>query len=181
MTHQDLKAIQARADAALPAPWDCLVPQSGDTPVLYAAIPNGDEICVDAYELTREQVSANLEFCAHARSDVPRLLKYVAELEAALHAVAGTDRTPEYVNPEDDHIATPREIALTALGIPDAITHDQAVDERGLRQRIEKLELQNEVLRRAAIAYCGASLFGTFENTERTEVLDNVIKSGVTL
>lgn len=64
----DIKAIEARAAAATPGPWEA----SKDGWTAWAGnVKIADYLDPD-----------NAEFIAHARTDIPRLLDYIKELEA---------------------------------------------------------------------------------------------------
>jgi hypothetical protein len=87
MTQLDLDAIEARANAATPGPWD------GDTcdgisqhwtrekPWLDVLVMEGS----DSWAGCNHRISVSegdAEFIAHAREDVPALVQRVRELEA---------------------------------------------------------------------------------------------------
>jgi hypothetical protein len=75
-TPLDLDAIERRANAATPGPWDCY----SDDENTYAVqeSDDGDMIC-EAMESLK-----NANFIAHARTDVPALIAEVRNLRAKL-------------------------------------------------------------------------------------------------
>lgn len=75
----DLKAIRERCESAIPGPWRRGARDSfNDNPrVLYAG----------PWPFAEFNDEPNLEFCAHARADIPALLFTVEELAKALEAV----------------------------------------------------------------------------------------------
>jgi hypothetical protein len=75
LTHEELAAIAARAEAATPGPWKS---EMGN---VYPDSPEG-EVQLDymavAYDITREDNDG--PFIAHARTDIPRLLATIERL-----------------------------------------------------------------------------------------------------
>jgi len=84
-----LDAIEARYEAASPKPWIVVIPRGEslyDRPYIMA---DGTDVVEGAYleEWNVEaagQVHADLEFCAHARTDVPLLVAEVKRLRDKL-------------------------------------------------------------------------------------------------
>ena len=73
----DLKAIKERCDAATPGPWSaCREAYSEDAHHLYT----GKWVW---YEYTKSTFwsKEDMDFCAHAREDVPKLLEEVEKLQ----------------------------------------------------------------------------------------------------
>ena len=73
----DLKAIKERCDAATPGPWSaCIEAYSEDAHHLYT----GKWVW---YEYTKSTFwsKEDMDFCAHAREDVPKLLEEVEKLQ----------------------------------------------------------------------------------------------------
>jgi len=73
MTEQELKEIEARANAATPGPWSSI---SEDAASDYAS--------VGPFVETAEQCETNCKFIAHARDDIPKLLAEVRTLAVDL-------------------------------------------------------------------------------------------------
>ena len=87
-----LDEIQARADAATDGPWVLMPPLCGpDGQGVYETEDYGP-ICEvgDPYPRGRNNPQENMEFIAHARADVPRL---VAALRAVLDACSTYEKT----------------------------------------------------------------------------------------
>jgi len=88
----DLDAIEARAAAATPGPWDDLrVGWSGDpgVPRSYEAQlcnRDGTAVVILTHDGSTE-AHANAAFVAHSRSDVPSLVAHVRRLEALLDRI----------------------------------------------------------------------------------------------
>ncbi|AFZ66043.1 hypothetical protein [Deinococcus peraridilitoris] len=130
MTQQENKQAMTPAMArellenATPGPW------SYDRP---SGLSYGDHGTVEEYAEYYEIQNENCTVVASLAADhgdvrllasAPDLARLVIEqarrissLEASLLAICGTDTTPEYTGPHDDHLTTPREIARSALGI----------------------------------------------------------------
>lgn len=94
MSDDELAAIRARCEAATPAPWESFV-EGRDHLVGDDFIRTGDlrDDCPDMY-VTHESRSAparDLDFIAHARQDIPRLLDEVARLQREV--VRGRERS----------------------------------------------------------------------------------------
>lgn len=93
LTPEELAAIRAREQQATPGPWDAAADddahrvwmlQAGERPATYEShhVWECDHACYPG-EPQYEQADADADFIAHARSDIPALLAYVEELEAA--------------------------------------------------------------------------------------------------
>jgi hypothetical protein len=83
MSRPDLDAIEARANAATLGPW--MQPEEGQG--------SRTRVCDQWHSVVlsttpRDQGSANAEFIAHARTDIPALVDYARRLE---EAVAGLE------------------------------------------------------------------------------------------
>lgn len=74
VTRPDIDAIEARADAATPGPWDVAMD-------CVTAPTCGEILRITGWP---EVGDVDAEFIAHAREDVPDLLAYVRDLEAKL-------------------------------------------------------------------------------------------------
>jgi hypothetical protein len=85
VTELDLDAIEARANAATPGPWE-----HGERCVWQAGMLNTAEIAVDCEHgnggIRRH---ADAEFIAHARTDVPALLAEVKRLREQVERMRG--------------------------------------------------------------------------------------------
>lgn len=80
MTPQQLQAMRERAEKASASPWGTYT-IDGEY-----GIENTPDVAI---VLTAGEISPNnADFIAHARQDIPDLLAYVAELEAALRKIA---------------------------------------------------------------------------------------------
>jgi hypothetical protein len=81
LTQEQLEAIRQRAENATPGPWKeddvtgALVSDIGEDVAVFDAGP---------YIYAHDRTEANMEFIAHARTDIPSLLDHIAELEAEL-------------------------------------------------------------------------------------------------
>ncbi len=80
LSDEELAAMQARADAATPAPW--MARFGGQRQNVF--VSNKEVILFDVGHLAPS--TPDMEFIAAARSDVPRLLAEVRRLRAALAA-----------------------------------------------------------------------------------------------
>lgn len=92
MTHDELKAIKARAEAATPGPWtrsdgDGISPGrrvwQGDR---QRRVANCDAFAIQEGDWGKAQDATNAEFIAHARTDVPNLVAEVERLRKLLLA-----------------------------------------------------------------------------------------------
>lgn len=88
MTNGQIEEIRARAAAATSAPWH-FEPIEGDLYEIFADDHEGlgcvlGTTMVSDEKLLAIQGSANAEFCAKARTDVPRLVEEVDRLKAEL-------------------------------------------------------------------------------------------------
>lgn len=82
MTREELDAIRARAEAATKGPWACADPMKYDKMQVTGSM---GQVCkTDLYGFEYPQCWDNGDFIAHARTDIPALLSYIAELEAKL-------------------------------------------------------------------------------------------------
>ena len=94
MTPQELKDIEARANAATPGPWRC---GNGDEGWFWGFLvadtvadgcPDDKPSPAVLADFNRHvRYDANIAFCARARSDIPNLLAYIAALTERLRAV----------------------------------------------------------------------------------------------
>ncbi|QSL99845.1 hypothetical protein SEA_ODAY_102 [Gordonia phage ODay] len=82
MSELDLDAIEARANAAYVGPWTADPDSYGD--IWARAGHEGATVVVSADPALN---TADAEFIAHARTDVPALVSRVRELEAAVRRV----------------------------------------------------------------------------------------------
>lgn len=84
LTHEELQAIKARAEAATPGPWTN-VDEDGEHWKSITAIEGGDPLSVTMkiYDEGGHSL-ADAEFIAHARTDVPALVAEVERLRKAL-------------------------------------------------------------------------------------------------
>jgi hypothetical protein len=99
MTHDELQAIKARAEAATPGPWANKVPGRDDEHMCRLLGPaKGDarevlgltwhpEVPVSYVGLSRQQCVDNAAFIAHARTDVPALVEAVENLRWVLSVI----------------------------------------------------------------------------------------------
>jgi hypothetical protein len=75
----DLEAIEARADAAVPGPWEMLGPSKYSPNEAYIKAP------IEIYTGYEGEMSpADVQFIAHARTDVPALCAEVRRLRGLL-------------------------------------------------------------------------------------------------
>jgi hypothetical protein len=77
---EDLKAIEARAQAATPGPW------RNENPAVRTGPEDCQTLVAFAYDL--RQQGQNAAFIAAARTDVPKLVAEVRRLRAALEAAS---------------------------------------------------------------------------------------------
>jgi hypothetical protein len=89
----DLEEIERRAAAATPGPWQEFIDArddiSGDDFIMTGGMANhGPDIYVSHENVPAP--AADLEFIAHARQDVPRLVAEVRRLRALLGGRPGT-------------------------------------------------------------------------------------------
>ena len=121
----DLDAIEARANAATDGPWT-LHEDDGDTfraPAWEVRPASGEMVA-----RLRDWASADAEFIAHARTDVPALLAEVRRLRAVVAACATLAERWEQMA---DHGDT----AIGSFEGPAAVTLDAEVGERGRTYR----------------------------------------------
>lgn len=78
MTDQDLRELQARCDAASPGPWKAWVEGRDHTSGSSFVQTGAEDIEMSG------ATTADFEFIAHARQDVPRLLAEVQRLQAVI-------------------------------------------------------------------------------------------------
>lgn len=86
LTQERLEAIRQRAENATPGPWILSPEKCGpEGQGVYEAESFG-HICEvgDPYPRGNNRPQENMEFIAHARTDIPALLDHIAELEAEL-------------------------------------------------------------------------------------------------
>lgn len=86
MTRDEIEAAQARCDAATPGEWKHNE-HSGDGRRQYVNSTNVDtwnclRAEVDSYDCDYDTAVANAKFIAHARTDLPRALATIRELQA---------------------------------------------------------------------------------------------------
>lgn len=90
MTQEELEAIEARANAATPGPWERW-PDDVDGGDGWALVSDADgEPVVGAHPCPLEQCAdaeADYAFIAHARSDVPALIAEVRRLRSERDAL----------------------------------------------------------------------------------------------
>jgi hypothetical protein len=86
MTPSDLEAIEQRANAATPGPWDPLFQRNdnGSWGEVLSEKKLVAEVCTDIGCLMSDADQNNTVFLAAARSDVPALVAEVRRLRAAL-------------------------------------------------------------------------------------------------
>jgi hypothetical protein len=88
----DLDAIEARANAASPEPWEPGSAEPGHISerqrLVWPRYGTGAPLCRLERPGRREQDDADAEFIAHARTDVPALVERVRELEARMQRAA---------------------------------------------------------------------------------------------
>lgn len=93
MTDEELAAIEARANAATPGPWRDEGPDERRPRYPHDAIVGPAEDCgipamiakARGFYHSAEVETANSQFIAHAREDVPALVAEVRRLRAELH------------------------------------------------------------------------------------------------
>jgi hypothetical protein len=78
LTTAELLAISERAEKATAGPWE------NDETDIMGIWPDDGSIGMIAVSLMNPPNFENAEFIAHARTDIPKLLAHVAELEAKL-------------------------------------------------------------------------------------------------
>ena len=90
MTRPDLDAIRARCNAATPGPWKPESEQGHGRGVrAVASVAWCPVACVvgkEAQSIGQRDASRNARFIANARTDIPVLLAYVADLEERCRA-----------------------------------------------------------------------------------------------
>ena len=79
MTRPDLDAIRARCDAATPGPWTY-----DETGYVDIGLPRSRSIAIGIEN--DATAKSDGDFIAHARTDIPALLAYVADLEERCRA-----------------------------------------------------------------------------------------------
>ena len=92
MTEEQLQAIEERANAATPGPWDNrgdIVKDIAfeDDVIFYAADSMGPHIESGDWQTAVTQMRTDAAFIAHAREDVPALIAEVRALRSKLDAV----------------------------------------------------------------------------------------------
>jgi hypothetical protein len=82
----ELAAVQARADAATPGPWNSLFRSKG---ISIESIDGSRQVALVEPTFGAGNMDTNAVFIAHAREDVPRLLATIAAMREIVRAVAG--------------------------------------------------------------------------------------------
>jgi hypothetical protein len=93
-TRPDIEAIRKRVEAATCGPWCAIIPPDDKDPADFPYDGYGELRTMatderDGFDLILkvddfDKQDANLEFCAHAITDIPDLLAYIADLEQRL-------------------------------------------------------------------------------------------------
>lgn len=97
MTPAELKAIANRAEAATKGPWVCKVP--------YADFPEDAVVVGPKYGGMGEEMAwSDAEFIAHARTDVPKLLEYVRDLQTGVVMSERDYEELQYLRKERDRL-----------------------------------------------------------------------------
>jgi hypothetical protein len=90
ITDDELAAMKARVDATTPGPWRASFEGrdhfSGDSVIFTGGQEVEIYISADDYKGGGGHFCADLDFIAHARQDVPRLIAEVQRLRALLQA-----------------------------------------------------------------------------------------------
>ena len=85
MTEKELQKIKERCEKATPGPWKALnIPYNGyDDPEIVTK--DGTYICQTTYDMQsqseKHNVDEDMEFIAHAREDIPKLIAEVEKLK----------------------------------------------------------------------------------------------------
>lgn len=91
----DLKAIRERCEAATPGPWR-ISKKKGPLYRVRVVSSHGNFLCVghhcDIDDSGAYKRRSNYNFIAHARTDIPALLDYIAELEKQLQPTTELQR-----------------------------------------------------------------------------------------
>jgi Ead/Ea22-like protein len=83
LTQEQLEAIRQRAENATPGPWEtCEISKLSHAKWFGVLGGESDDSLIDIGVDTLNEADAT--FIAHARTDIPALLDYIAELEAEL-------------------------------------------------------------------------------------------------
>lgn len=102
----DLDAIEKRANAASPGPWNFASYDHRECETLCVQFEDMDEPTpvLEGVDIGDNELYANWDFIAHARTDVPALIARVRELEEARCSFAdASDRyIAEFVTPLHD-------------------------------------------------------------------------------
>jgi hypothetical protein len=113
----DLDAIEARASSATPGPWEA----RQNAPTMSGAVWNlrvAGEPGVKAMVTEYQHGSANADFIAHAREDVPALVAEVRRLRSFAAEVQGVRNMVERdanLDPEGDQWATGNRVACRGI------------------------------------------------------------------
>jgi hypothetical protein len=107
MTEDDLKAIEARANAATPGPWATGAGkvEGGQVRELVIA-PNDDVIVAIAYGgfgNPVDRTSEDRKFIAHARTDVPALVAEVRRLRGVVERLGSSEAFTIPMSIDGDH------------------------------------------------------------------------------
>lgn len=82
MTEQELSEVEARANAATPGPWGFVPPRTEELAIKGEVHCDEGPIFVAAhYDIAK---SADFEFAAHAREDIPKLIAEVRRLRGLI-------------------------------------------------------------------------------------------------
>lgn len=91
LTREELREIRERSQAATPGPWTAVHhPECPEASWSVMAVP--DRVKASYNGVAIVGLGANAIFVAHAREDVPRLLRHVAALERRLERVEAAIR-----------------------------------------------------------------------------------------
>lgn len=102
MTHDELQAIKARAEAATPGPWEATLSQTVQIDISGPSL--GQRYEDDGLRVSYVSES-DATFIAHARTDVPALVAEVERLQVLVDALMNPKpgRDPRYYNEAGDY------------------------------------------------------------------------------
>lgn len=137
----DLDAIQARADAATPGPWEADLDPGAETRGVWPTGP-GEEIIIGAYVAAdgfdsvqfQHGTDENLEFIAAAREDIPSLVSLVRELQAGIPARVVLGGDPGEIEAALDALPVGSIVESSAEAVADGESRVWSREDNGMGQ-----------------------------------------------
>lgn len=120
LTAAELVEIEDRLKTTTEGPWKCSIPRK------WARIRTADRLYVCEGGFGTWRVIADAEFCAHARTDLPRAVATIRALAEAVEWSISFVQEPDYFpNPGDaqswrEHLDATLALARRVLGVPNA-------------------------------------------------------------